>query len=299
MNILKEKNFLLLIIDKIKSENILDTGAMLAYYMLFSLFPLLIFILNITAMVASGYQALILNYIQVFPDNIIAILEPSIISIIKSSSSTLLSFSLLLSLWSGSNGVIKLMNEVSKAFKSRAKRGFITERLMGIFFTIAFGAIMIILLLSNVFGRQIYLKITSILGPSKGFDTIWTVATQVFPFFIMIVVFTLLYRFSPQKDIKKKLTYQEVLIGAVFTSLVWTCITYVFSFFVNTFSSFDKTYGSLAGIIALLLWLYLSSITVILGAYLAAVIWEGKEMDKRKKTINYSIKKIKAENSEN
>ncbi len=276
------KNFINAMIKKIQENDLFNIGAMLAYYLLFSIFPFLIFLLNIVGLIAAEYQQEILELLQVLPKNVVEIINSILTSMIHSSSSTLLSVSLLVALWAGSKGIIKLMGEVSRAFGSTKPHSFLVTRALGILFTLALSAMVVVLVSANVFGDIIYNYVVSFVGEQELLLEIFHLLRGIVPFIVMVIIFALLYRFSPSADIKSKITIIEMLPGALFTSVSWIIITYAFSFYVNNFGRYDATYGSLGGIIVLLLWLYLSSIVMVLGAYVSSVYVELKEQDKLK-----------------
>ena len=274
------KKFLKAMIEKVQQNDLFNIGAMLAYYLLFSIFPFLIFLLNIVGLIAAEYQQDILELLQVLPKNVVAIINPILTSMINSSSGTLLSVSLLLALWAGSKGIIKLMGEVSRAFGSTKPHSFLVTRALGLLFTLALSAMMVVLVSANVFGDIIYHYVVSLVGEQELLMEVFHFLRGTVPFLVMVIIFALLYRFSPSADVKRKITIVEMLPGALFTSVSWIIITYAFSFYVNNFGRYDATYGSLGGIIVLLLWLYLSSIVMVLGAYVSSVYVDLKEQDK-------------------
>ncbi|MGY3724256.1 membrane protein [Granulicatella balaenopterae] len=274
------KIFLKAMIEKVQQNDLFNIGAMLAYYLLFSIFPFLIFLLNIVGLIAAEYQQDILELLQVLPKNVVEIINPILTSMIHSSSGTLLSVSLLVALWAGSKGIIKLMGEVSRAFGSTKPHSFLVTRALGLLFTLALSAMMVVLVSANVFGDIIYHYVVSLVGEKELLVEVFHLLRGIVPFLVMVIIFALLYRFSPSADVKRKITIIDMLPGALFTSVSWVVITNAFSFYVNNFGRYDATYGSLGGIIVLLLWLYLSSIVMVLGAYVSSVYVDLKEQDK-------------------
>lgn len=84
----------------------------------------------------------------------------------------------------------------------------------------------------------------------------------------MIFMFALIYRFSLPRNAKLDLSLREALPGAVFTTLGWILSSNIFSYYVNNFGNYSNTYGSLVGVILLIIWLYLTSLLIILGGEL-------------------------------
>ncbi|MDO5718062.1 MAG: YihY/virulence factor BrkB family protein [Tissierellia bacterium] len=284
------------LIDNFKKGDLVSSGAMLAYFLLFSLFPFLIFFLNLLALIAAGKQTTIIEAMKYLPENVNSMVKPVVISLINSSSGTLLSASFILAVWSGSNGIIKLMREINLAFGNNTRRGFFKERLLGIVFTLALAALLILLISSRVFGNVIINAVYSILGENEFIGVIWGYFRSLVPLLFMILVFTLLYKFSASNKDKRNLRFRDVLPGAIFTTITWIALTIAFAFYVDNFGNYDKTYGSLGGIIVLMTWLFLSSIIMIVGAYVASAYVDIKNRKNYKNTIYANIKKYQEEN---
>ena len=81
----------------------------------------------------------------------------------------------------------------------------------------------------------------------------------------MVIIFALLYKFSPTPEEGLDIKLKDTIPGALFAAIGWIITSMIFSFYVNNFGNYSKTYGSLGGIIILLIWLYIASIMIILG----------------------------------
>jgi len=123
-----------------------------------------------------------------------------------------------------------------------------------------------------VFGRWIGDQLNRLLDDPPGFESVWGPLQYVTPLVILIAVFTALYWIAPNRQIK----IREAFPGAVFATIGWLLTSLAFSFYVNNFGNFTKTYGSLGGIIILLTWLYFSSIIIMVGGEVNATLKAGK-----------------------
>src|SRR5699024_5083359 len=115
-------------------------------------------------------------------------------------------------------------------------------------------------------------KISSSFGDLDIFKTLWSWIRIVIPLLYMILIFALLYKFSPAKNKLNEISLTSTLPGATFATLGWMVISIFFSYYVNNFGRFAITYGSLVGIILLLIWLYISSIIIVLGGEINATL---------------------------
>mgnify|MGYP003827675369 CR=1 FL=1 len=120
----------------------------------------------------------------------------------------------------------------------------------------------ILLILGEIIGRNVFV----FLGISNSFRTLWSFTRLIIPIVVMFIVFTLLYRYMPNRRMK----YSEVFPGSLFSSLGWFITSILFSLYVNNFSNYSSTYGSIGGIILLIIWLYWISIIILLGGELNA-----------------------------
>lgn len=278
------ERFIRQFLKNVDFSSVTDTGAKLSYYLLFSIFPFLIVILNIFGMVSAGNMYEIVKLIRHLPISAAKIVEDIFLSLVDSSSGSLLSASLVLALWSGSRGMLQLLSEVRHALKRKREGGIVREKVTSMIYTILLVLIVVLIASTNVFGKLIKRYIILNFGKSVTFDILWTLLMDIIPYGLTILTFTFLYRFAGGKCDKIKI--QDALVGGIFTTVLWVIITLGFSFYVENFGSYDKTYGSLGGVIALMLWLFLSSIVMVLGAYVVKT----KVDLKPRKTINKYIR---------
>jgi membrane protein len=95
----------------------------------------------------------------------------------------------------------------------------------------------------------------------------------------MIFIFALIYKYSPNIKSGDTLSLKSTFPGAVFTSLSWIILSLIFSYYVSNFGRYSVTYGSLGGVIVLLVWLFISSIVIILGGEINATLKNLKNRD--------------------
>lgn len=252
-------------IDGLKESDITGTAAQIAYYLIVSIFPFIIFFLNILSRTPIADEEVLENMLLILPDQAQAIFKGFISEIVVSSSDTLLSLSVLLILWSGSRGIYAIIKAVNRAYGTEQSYANIKFKILSLGFTVALSGLIIIVLAMLVFGEIIGSKIFTYFNATKVFLKIWNILRIIIPLVSMIVMFALLYKFSlsGNKDFTVSLT--ETLPGATFTTIGWLLYSFVFSFYVNNFASYSATYGSLGGVIILLLWLYMSSMLIVIG----------------------------------
>lgn len=243
-------------------------GAQLAYYFLLSLFPLLIFALALLPYLDITQAQLLDMFREFAPGDAMSLIETTVSEVATGESAGLLSIGILGTLWSASNGMNAIMKAFNNAYEVEETRSFIIARGMAVVWTIVMVLIFVVALLLPIFGQQIGELIFSWFGLSDTFLTIWTVLRFAITPFVLFVAFVGLYAFVPNVKIR----FISVIPGAVFAALGWLLTSSLFSFYVGNFGNYSASYGSIGGIIVLMIWLYLSGIIILVGAQVNATM---------------------------
>lgn len=250
---------------RIKEDEVTAIGAQLTYFLILSVFPFMIFFLNILSYTSIAEEKIIDNLLIVLPLESQAMIKGIISEIIKARSETLISLGIILAIWTGSLGITAIIRAINKAYDIKEKRSYWKLKGISIIFTIALAFLLVIVFFMLVFGEVIGRKLFAWFGATHLFYHVWEFLRVIIPLTSMIIIFALLYKFSPSPNEKINIKLRHTLPGAVFTTAGWILASMVFSFYVNNFGNYSKTYGSLGGIIILLIWLYITSIMIILG----------------------------------
>lgn len=264
----RDKNwfiFLDKLLHGILEDEVPAVGGQLTYFLILSIFPFLIFFLNILSYTSIAQEEILENFLIVLPTETQILLKGIVREIVGYSSETLLSLGIILSLWTGSLGITAIIRAVNKAYDVEKRRPYWKLKGLAIIFTIALAFVLIIVLSMLVFGEIIGQKIFAIFGATHIFYHIWEFFRIIIPVFSMVIIFALLYKFSPTPEEGLDIKLKDTIPGALFAAIGWIITSMIFSFYVNNFGNYSKTYGSLGGIIILLIWLYIASIMIILG----------------------------------
>ncbi|COD91395.1 ribonuclease BN%2C putative [Streptococcus pneumoniae] len=249
-------------------------SAELAYFFLLSLFPLMIFMLTLTAYLPISAEDVLGAVDQYAPDSAMSMVKSITEQTLNKRSGGLLSFGIIAVIWSASNGMNAIVRAFNHAHEVEENRSFIIIRLTSIFLTIAMVVTILIALLLPVFGREIGMLAADFIGASDLFLQVWSVVRWGISPLILLIVFTALYIFAPNK----KLSLRFVLPGAVFAAAGWIIVSMLFSFYVGTFANYSATYGSIGGIIVLMIWFYLTGTLLILGGEINALLHKRKKL---------------------
>lgn len=249
-------------------------SAELAYFFLLSLFPFLIFMLTLTAYLPLSTDDVLGVIEQYAPASAMSLVESITHQTLNNRNGGLLSFGIIAALWSASNGMNAIVRSLNHAYDVEENRSFIIVRLTSIFLTIAMVFTILVALLLPVFGREIGRLASDFVGASDLFLSIWAAIRWGVSPLVLLIVFSALYVIAPNK----KLSLRFVMPGAVFATIGWIVVSTLFSFYVSTFANYSATYGSIGGIIVLMIWFYLSGILIILGGEINALLHKRKKL---------------------
>ncbi|MBA4536747.1 YihY/virulence factor BrkB family protein [Bacillus aquiflavi] len=260
--------FLRDLIMRIQRHDVSGLAAQLAFFFLLSLFPLLIFLMTLLPFIQLSQEDL-LGVIRHFaPGETMQLIESNLNDIMSSQNGKLLSFGIIATLWSASNGINAIVRALNKAYDVAENRPFLLARGMAIVLTFLMIFVFIIALLLQVFGREIGAFLFTSLGLSEQYLSIWSTIRLLASSLIPFLVFTVLYWVAPNK----KLSMFSAIPGAVFSTIGWAVSSLAFSYYVSNFGHYSTTYGSIGAIIVLMIWFYLSGIIIIIGGEINALI---------------------------
>ncbi|MGF3104358.1 YihY/virulence factor BrkB family protein [Rossellomorea sp. DUT-2] len=262
------KGFSKSLFSHISANDVTGLAAQIAYYFLLSLFPLLIFIVTLLPYLPVE-QGDILGLVRDFaPGETMSMIEETLQDVMSNRNSGLLSVSIIATIWSASNGMNAIVKSLNRAYDVEETRSFIATRLMSILLTLAMILVFVIALLLPVFGKQIGLLLFSQFGFSEQFLTVWNGIRWAISPIILFIIFVGLYFFAPSKRIKCLSAFP----GAIFATLGWVLASLAFSYYVGSFGNYSATYGSIGGIIVLMIWFYLTGIIIMIGGEINALV---------------------------
>ncbi|MFC7061898.1 YihY/virulence factor BrkB family protein [Halobacillus seohaensis] len=253
---------------QISTNDVPGSAAQLAYFFLLSLFPFMIFLITLL-----GYMNIdegrVLQFISTYaPSSTYEMISENLTAILGDRNSGLLSVSILGTLWAASNGVNTLMKAFNRAHHERERRSFLVSRMISILLTVSMILVIGVAFLLPVLGSAIGQYVFSIFGLSEGFLEIWETLRWIISSIIFFLVLSFLYLMAPSQRLKVK----EVIWGALFGTLGWQLVSWLFSFYVENVGNYSATYGSLGGVIVLMIWFYLSGVVILIGGEINALI---------------------------
>ncbi|WP_054940057.1 YihY/virulence factor BrkB family protein [Paenibacillus ihuae] len=261
-------SFLKELFQKIKNDDVQGISAQLTYYLILSLFPFLIFIMTLIGYANISLEDKIQQLEQIMPVEAVSIIEEILQDVSEGRSQALLSFGMLATLWAASKGVGAIIKGLNRAYDIDESRVFWKIRGIAFLATLFIGFVVLLSILLLVLGSWLKTQVFLLADLPYGLQKLWDLLQYTVPLFVMFVVFTLLYWIAPSR----RLRLREVMPGAFFSTIGWITTSVLFSVYVNQFSDFTKTYGSLGGVMILLIWLYISSIIILAGGEINAIL---------------------------
>lgn len=279
IDILTRKGFFQDLIHRIKNVDISGMGAQLAYFFLLSFFPMLIFMVTLLPYLNLERGQIFDFLSEIMPNEVYSLIEGTLTEVLSNQNGGLLSIGIIGTIWSASKGVDALMKALNRAYDVEGRAGFM-NRLWSLIFTISLVGVLLIALVLPVFGQQIGNLIFDYLGVTTSFTTIWNSIRWIIPPALILILLTTMYWIVPNTD--PRLTIVSVFPGAIFATSGWLVLTYVFSFYINNFGNYSATYGSIGGVIILMLWLYFTGMILIFGGLLNAT-FQKRQLAKKSK----------------
>ena len=254
-----------------QARSLTDAAAALTYYSVLSIFPGLIVLVSLLGVVGS--EGSIDGLLRIAEDlgssSAVDTLRSPIENVVHQSggAGVALVIGVLAALWSASGYIGAFMRAANRIYDVDEDRPFYKLRplqlLMTLVMTIAVAVILVLLVVTGPLATAIGNEI----GLGDEALTIWSIAKWPLLFASVVVVIALLYRFSP--DARHE-GLRWILPWSIVATVLWVVASAGFSLYVTHFGAYATTYGSLAGGIVLLLWLWLTNVAVVFGAQFAA-----------------------------
>lgn len=262
--------FLVMFIKKIGDDDVFALGAQLAYYMVLSFIPFLMFLMTLVGFSHLNSDAVLNLLSNVMPTEAFNLIQSTVIEIVDREQTGLLWISIALAIWVSSSGFKAVIKGLNKAYGVKETRSYIKLKLISMIYTILLALIVIATLFLFVFGDVIGDFFMKVLEHPEFIYYIWNMLRYVVVILIMILFFMFLYNATPCV----RLGWIEVIPGAVITTLGWISISYIFAYYVNNFSNYSRLYGSLGAVFMFMTWMFITSMILILGGEINAVLAE-------------------------
>lgn len=251
------------------ADNVLGLAAQLAYYFLLALVPAIVFVVALTSFFPPQLiDNMMRSLASVAPPDVLGIIQEQIDSLRGGEHTGVLTFGLLFALWSSSAAVVSVTDALNKAYDIEEGRPWWKVRLTAIGLTIGLALFILIAFTLIMFGPTLADTIASRVGLGSAFATTWKIVQWPVVFVLIVVAIALLNYFAP--DAEQDWTW--ITPGAVLATVLWLVASLGFKVYLANFADYNATYGSLGGVIILMLWFYITGIAILVGAEMNAEI---------------------------
>ena len=250
-----------------RQDDLAAMSAQISYYLILAFFPFLFFLINLISFTPLPNRLLIANFNALLPRDTALLVKTMLEETVQAKSETLLVLGMIGSLWAASRGMSAIIRGLNHSYGVKESRNFLKLNLIALLSTIGLMLMIVFSFFLIVLGRVIGSTVFGYLGAKSLFYSIWGVLRYGITFALLLLTFYLIYRYLPNR----KMNGGHILAGAVFATFGWVGASLLFSFYVNNFGSYATIYGSLGGLFALIIWLYLSTLIFLLGGVINAI----------------------------
>lgn len=245
-------------------------AAQIAFYLLLSIFPFMLFLLSLVSYlpVPDLSRQVLAALQEQLPTEAFGLVEDNVLSLLTTRRQELLGAGLLVALWSASMGIGALITTINRAYNIRPRRSMPEQKALAILLTLALSGIMLLSTVIVLFGPRVTHAIFQGLGLAGDSYNAWVRLRLGIVFLLNLGTLSILYYYGPEA----RQQFRWILPGAVTATLLWLGASSLFRLFVRNFGRYDATYGSIAAVIVLMMWMWLSGFIFLLGAEINALM---------------------------
>jgi membrane protein len=267
--------------SEFREDNLTDWAAALTYYGLLSLFPALIATVSLLGLFGdpkTTTSSLTEIITEIGPSSAAETFSGPIESIVSNQSAAGFAFvlGLAVALWAASGYVGAFIRASNVIYETPEGRPFWKLRPLQLAVTLAMVVLMVLLALGLVLTGPVVEAVAGPIGVSDAAVSVWNIAKWPVMIAIFILMVDLLYYASPNVKLRG---FRWVTPGSLVAIVIWAIASAAFAFYVANFGSYDKTYGTLGGLVALLVWLWISNLAILFGHQLNAERERSAEID--------------------
>ena len=255
---------------EIQDDHVPDRAAVLAFYFLLAVFPAVICVLSLLPSLSIPHlQQAILDLLhQVLPEQSANLFEGTIRYVTSERTERLLTFGLIFTLWSASTGVYAIVEQLNVVYGVKDRRPFWKARGTAILLLVFFVLLAIGSLSLVIFGGVVQSWLASIMGWSRPLLVFFATLRWIIIAVALLLALAVTYRLGPDVNLK----FRFISPGNVVAATLIAIASIGFRFYVSKFGNYSATYGNLAAMIILMLWMYTAGIALLVGCEINAIL---------------------------
>jgi membrane protein len=257
-------------IAEIDADDCLGLAAQLAFYFFLALFPALLFLvaligyLPIENMLTEMLEALG----TVAPTEVLELLRTQLGELARGGHGSLLTLGIVGATWSSSAAMVAIINALNHAYDVGERRPWWKRRIVAMALTITLALFIVMSLALVLAGPSAASAVADWLGLGPAFGMLWGLVRWPLIFFLVVLGVDLVYHFAPNRRGR----WVWITPGSLLATSLWILSSFLFKFYVANLANFNATYGAIGGVVVLLVWFYVSSLAILVGAELNGVI---------------------------
>jgi membrane protein len=262
----------------VDQHHLLAFAGSLAYYFFMSLIPFLIFLASLLRYIPIPglFDEILRGLSYMLPPESMAMMSKVLSDLMSSSGKGLLSFGIIGTIWSASGGFSAMIEALNVAYDVQEGRPFWKTRSLAVLLTLVVGALVTVLLFAMIFGPHWGGALAARLNLSPLFTAAWLYFRFVLAAMCALLSVEVIYYLAPNVEQRR---FIQTIPGSIVAVALWVGASYLLGFYLEHFAQLSKSYGTLGAVVALLLWFYVSSAAILMGAEVNAELAKavGKE----------------------
>ena len=278
--------------NEIVEDEVSARSASLAYYFILAVFPAMLFVLSVVGfLTASGseFQASLFSALaRVMPGSASELVQKTFQEVTRASGAGKAAFGILGALWAASQGVTAVMQSLNVAYEVKEGRPWWKQKVLAIGLTLALAVLVLGALGLMLFGGRAAALLASRLGFAnvglgRALVVVWSIVQWPVVLGFMFAAFAVTYYFGPHL---KDPEWHWITPGAAAGLFCWLVASFALKTYLHFFNSYSKTYGSVGAVIILLLWLYITGFSILLGGEVNCEIDKATAVQEQEQTRN-------------
>ena len=251
-------------------DQILDRSAELSYYFAFALLPTLLFLTALLGLLpVPDLMPQLIGYVdRVLPGDAASLIKKSLAEVVRGASGGLVSVGVLMALVGASSGMLSIMKALNDAYEITDLRTWWEKRIIAVALTVVFSLFTLTALLLLVFGARLGEAVADFVGLGPLFTLVWKLIRIPAVIGLALTGLTLVYYLAPATV----RSWSWATPGSAFAVVSWLLMSLGLRYYVGYFGSHNAAYGSIGGLILLMLWLYWSGVALLIGAEIDSTI---------------------------
>ncbi|MBD8941590.1 MAG: YihY/virulence factor BrkB family protein [Clostridiales bacterium] len=248
--------------NRLKDDHISAFSAQAAFFLIMSIVPFLSLLLTLIKYLPISQAMLLDTVINVTPVPFEPLVTTILEELFAKSNGAILSVSVLVAIWSAAKGVLAIVRGLQAVYHVNESRNYFVLRFISAIYTVIFVTAIILTLLLLVFSNQIYYALKADFPTAADFISIFIKQKFLLALCLLTLFFLVVYKLVRRSNN----SFISLIPGAVIAALSWIVFSYAFSVYIDKFSDFSYTYGSLTTIVLLMLWVYFCMYLLFIGA---------------------------------